>query len=247
MISGSWQPTIARGCVRVPAWRESEGMESGQISITERLSLRTRPPRLPIMYQSWGDLLFMHWPVPAQSLRPLIPEPLAIDTHDGVAWIGITPFTMWGIRPVFAPALPRLSESHELNVRTYVHLDGVPGVWFFSLDANNRVAVLGARLAFHLPYFGASMSYERRDRTIRFTSRRPDRRSAPAEFEAAWRVGDELGEARFARFLPHRTLLSLFRPQGEALSRQDLPPSVDAAWGEPALLSLDNARISGVA
>ena len=148
------------------------------------------------MYQSWGELLFVHWPVLAQSIRPLIPEPLSVDTHEGVAWIGLTPFTMGGVRPVFAPSLPLLSESHELNVRTYVHLDGVPGVWFFSLDANNRVAVLGARLAFHLPYFGASMSYERRDRTIRFTSRRPDRRSAPAEFEAAWRVGDELGEAR---------------------------------------------------
>jgi uncharacterized protein len=180
----------------MPAWRESEGMESRQISITERLSLRTRPPGLPIMYQSWGDLLFMHWPVSVESLRLLIPEPLAIDTHDGAAWIGITPFTMWGIRPVFAPALPRLSESHELNVRTYVHLDGVPGVWFFSLDASNTIAVLGARLAFHLPYFKAHMSLERWDRTIRFTSRRTHRRAAPAEFKAFWTVGDELGEAR---------------------------------------------------
>src|SRR5215203_5793017 len=192
MISGSWQPTIARGCVRVPAWRESEGMESGQISITERLSLRTRPPGLPIMYQSWGDLLFMHWPVSVESLRLLIPEPLAIDTHDGTAWIGITPFTMWGIRPVFAPPLPSLSESHELNVRTYVHLDGVPGVWFFSLDANNVVAALAARVAFHLPYFNARMSLERRDRTINFASRRAHRRAAPAEFKALWTVDERL-------------------------------------------------------
>jgi uncharacterized protein len=171
-------------------------MARGHIGTIDRLSVRARPAGLPIMYQSWGDLLFMHWPVPAQSLRPLIPEPLAIDTHDGVAWLGITPFTMWGVRPVFAPALPLLSESHELNVRTYVHLDGVPGVWFFSLDANNTVAVLGARLAFHLPYFRASMGLERRDRAIRFTSRRADRRAAPAEFEAAWTVGEELGKAR---------------------------------------------------
>jgi uncharacterized protein len=171
-------------------------MESGQIGTIERLSVRARPPGLPIMYQTWGELLFMHWPVPPRSLRPLIPEPLAVDTHDGAAWIGLTPFTMWGVRPVFAPALPFLSESHELNVRTYVHLDGVPGVWFFSLDANNPLAVLGARLAFHLPYFGASMDLERRDRTVRFTSRRTDRRGAPAEFEAAWASGEELGEAR---------------------------------------------------
>jgi uncharacterized protein YqjF (DUF2071 family) len=144
------------------------------------------------MHQHWGSLLFMHWPVPADLLRPLIPDPLAIDTHDGLAWVGITPFTMWGVRPAFAPPLPLLSESHELNVRTYVHLDGVPGVWFFSLDANNAVAALGARVAFHLPYFKARMSLERRDRTIHFACRRVHQRAATAEFEAVWAVGEKL-------------------------------------------------------
>jgi len=148
------------------------------------------------MRQHWGSLLFMHWPVPADLLRPLIPEPLVVDTHDGLAWVGVTPFTMWGVRPAFAPPLPLSSESHELNVRTYVHLDGVPGVWFFSLDANNAVAALAARVAFHLPYFAARMSLERRDRTIYFASRRANRRAAPAEFEAVWTVGAGLGEAR---------------------------------------------------
>ena len=137
------------------------------------------------MHQHWGSLLFMHWPVPVGLLRPLVPEPLYIDTHDGVAWVGITPFTMWGVRPAFAPPLPFLSRSHELNVRTYVHLDGVPGVWFFSLDAGNAAAVLGARVAFHLPYFRARMSLERRDRTLYASSRRASRRAVPAEFEAA--------------------------------------------------------------
>jgi uncharacterized protein YqjF (DUF2071 family) len=138
----------------------------------------------------------MHWPVPVDLLRPLIPEPLSIDTYDGLAWVGITPFTMWGVRAAFTPPLPSLSESHELNVRTYVHLDGVPGVWFFSLDANNAVAVLGARTVFHLPYFNARMSLERRDRTIYFASRRDHRCAAPAEFEAVWMVGERLGEAK---------------------------------------------------
>ena len=147
------------------------------------------------MHQHWGSLLFMHWPVPAGLLRPLVPEPLSIDTHGGLAWVGITPFTMWGVRPAFAPPIPFLSKSHELNVRTYVHLDGVPGVWFFSLDAENTLAVLGARVAFHLPYFRARMSLERRDRTLYFSSSRTTRRSAPAEFEAVWTVGDGLGEA----------------------------------------------------
>lgn len=171
-------------------------MRREPIEAVDRLSVRTRPPGLPIMRQHWGSLLFMHWPVPTDLLRPLIPEPLVVDTHDGLAWVGVTPFTMWGVRPAFAPPLPLLSESHELNVRTYVHLDGVPGVWFFSLDANNAVAALAARVAFHLPYFAAHMSLERRDRTIYFASRRANRRAAPAEFEAVWTVGAGLGEAR---------------------------------------------------
>lgn len=167
-------------------------MEREPINRVDRLSVRARPPGRPIMYQSWGELLFMHWPVPAHSLRRLIPDPLVLDTFEGVAWVGITPFTTWGLRPALLPSLPFLSESHELNVRTYVHLDGVPGVWFFSLDAGNPLAVWGARLAFHLPYFTARMSIERRDRTLHFASRRTHRNAAPAEFGASWTVGDGL-------------------------------------------------------
>ena len=171
---------------------ESEVVRREPIDPIDRLSVRARPPGLPIMHQHWGKLLFMHWAVPADLLRPLIPEPLAVDTYDGLAWIGVTPFAMWGVRPAFTPPLPLLSESHELNVRTYVHLDGVPGIWFFSLDADNAVATLGARMVFHLPYFRARMSLERSDGAIRFVSRRVHRRAAPAEFEADWTVGERL-------------------------------------------------------
>ena len=161
----------------------------------DRLSIRTRPRGWPIMYQSWGKLLFMHWPVPAEQLRPLIPNRLSIDTFDGSAWIGITPFTMWDVRPAFTPPLPVLSRSHELNVRTYVHLEGIPGVWFFSLDANNALAALGARLAFHLPYFHARMALKRQGRNIFFTSSRTGRHGTPAEFDAAWTVGEKLPQS----------------------------------------------------
>lgn len=170
-------------------------MKTEPVDTVDRLAVRTPPGGWPIMYQSWGKLLFLHWPVPAELLRPLIPEPLAIDTFDGTAWVGITPFTMWSVRPVFLPSLPYLSESHEINVRTYVHLDRVPGIWFFSLDANNPVAAWGARLAFHLPYFKARMSLEQRDRTIYFASARTHRNAARSEFEAAWTVGRRLPQS----------------------------------------------------
>ena len=161
----------------------------------DRLSIRTRPPGWPIMYQSWDRLLFLHWPISVELLRPLIPERLGIDTFEGTAWIGITPFTMWGIRPVLFPAIPILSTSHELNVRTYVYLNGVPGVWFLSLEASNLLAVVGARLAFHLPYFQARMRLEEKGETLHFTSHRIHIGAPPADFEAIWTGGEALPQA----------------------------------------------------
>jgi uncharacterized protein len=195
-------------------------MKREPIDDLDRLSVRACLPGWPIMYQYWGKLLFLHWPLPAESLRPLIPDPLTIDTFDDVAWIGVTPFTMWGVRPAFLPPIPFLSESHELNVRTYVHLDGVPGIWFFSLDASNPIAALGARLAFHLPYFHARMSLKRRNRTLRFASRRNRSHAAPAGFEAVWAVGERLAQSEpgsLEFFLTER--FALYTARKDALYR----------------------------
>ncbi|MDQ3806217.1 MAG: DUF2071 domain-containing protein [Acidobacteriota bacterium] len=164
-------------------------------SVNDRLAARERPDGSPVMYQSWGDLLFMHWRVEADALRRLIPGRLEIDTFGGEAWVGVTPFTLWGVRPVLMPALPWVSEFHEINVRTYVHLDGVPGVWFFSLDANSAVAVAGARALFRLPYFAAEISRERSGDTTVFMSSREGESSPPAYFSATWKTGEELPEA----------------------------------------------------
>lgn len=162
----------------------------------DRLAVRERPQGQPIMYQHWGKLLFLHWRVPEALLRPLVPERLALDAFEGSAWVGVTPFTMWGVRPSFLPAIPFLSDSHELNVRTYVHLDGAPGVWFLSLDANNPLAVLGARVGFHLPYFRARMSLKEEGDAIRFASRRDHQGAPSARFEAAWTRGEPLPPAQ---------------------------------------------------
>jgi uncharacterized protein len=161
----------------------------------DRLSIRGRPPGRPVMHQVWDKLLFLHWPIPAAELRPLIPERLAIDTFDGTAWVGVTPFTMRGLRPPYLPALPLASRSHEINVRTYVHLDGVPGVWFLSLDASNPLAVLGARAGFALPYFQAKMELREKEGVIRFASRRV-LAGPPATFATEWEAGAPLPELR---------------------------------------------------
>jgi uncharacterized protein YqjF (DUF2071 family) len=168
---------------------------SGDASNIEWLAMRERPEGWPIMHQTWGKLLFMHWRVEERLLRPLIPGSLTIDTFDGDAWIGIIPFTMWGIRASFLPPIPGTRAFHELNVRTYVHLDGVPGVWFFSLDAANRLAVWGARKFYYLPYFNAEMSLQQAGNTIHYASTRQDSHGAPATLETSWAIGVPLPPA----------------------------------------------------
>jgi hypothetical protein len=118
------------------------------------------------MRQTWHDLLFMHWPAPVESLRPHIPPSLTIDTFDGQAWIAVVPFRMSDIAPRGLFPLPWLSAFPELNVRTYVIRDGKPGVWFFSLEAGNSLAVWLARTFFKLPYFHARMHCAEVPRTL---------------------------------------------------------------------------------
>ena len=131
------------------------------------------------MVQSWHDLLFAHWPVDAAVLRPLVAPQLQIDTHEGQAWLAVVPFRMTGVRLRGTPAVPWLSAFPELNVRTYVTYGEKPGVWFFSLDACNSLAVAIARAWFHLPYFRARMRCEGRAGWIDYQSERTHR-GAPA-------------------------------------------------------------------
>lgn len=186
----------------------------------DRTSIRARPEGPPVMRQSWGKLLFLHWRIPAEDLRALVPERLSLDTFEGSAWVGVVPFTMWDIRPPFLPGLPILGRSHELNVRTYVHLDGVPGVWFLSLDASSPLVVLGARLTFALPYFRARMRLEQRGEAIHYHSIRADHRGPAARFEARWRIGEPLPQPEpgsLAFFLTER--YCLYARRGDGLYR----------------------------
>ena len=207
----------------------------------DRLSIRTRPAGSPLMRQTWGKLLFMHWRIPEEVLRPLIPERLTIDTFDGSAWIAVAPFTMWNVRLSFAPPVPGLSSLHELNARTYVHLDGVPGVWFFSLDANSRAAVISARTFYHLPYFHAEIELEQRGDRITYDLARTD--EPEAELHAVWRAG---ANARFAQpdklefFLVER--YCLYSAEGQRLFRARI---YHEPWPlrDAALESLDSTMI----
>lgn len=144
-------------------------------------------PRGPwIMTQTWHDLLFAHWPVAIDLMRMLVPPQLILDTYAGEAWVGVVPFRMSGVRPRLAPSVPWLSAFPELNVRTYVKSsepeNPKPGVYFFSLEAANPVAVALARRFFHLPYFNAYMRLLDDGRMIHYLSRRTHKDAPPATF-----------------------------------------------------------------
>lgn len=155
-----------------------------------------RPDGHWVMAQSWHDLLFAHWPVDAASLRRQIPSRLEIDIYDGRAWLGVVPFRMSGVRLRATPALPWLSAFPELNVRTYVVAEGKPGVWFFSLDAANRIAVAIARTWFHLPYFRARMSCEEKSGWIEYRSERTHRGAPYGAFHGRYRPAGEVFGAK---------------------------------------------------
>jgi uncharacterized protein YqjF (DUF2071 family) len=169
----------------------------------------------------WCDLAFLHWPVSAAVLRPLVPEGLQIDTYEGHAWVGVVPFRMEGVRLRGAPPVPTTHAFPELNVRTYVRAAGRAGVWFFSLDAASRLAVRGARFLYNLPYYDAEMAIARTrptassssDDWIAYDSRRVHRDAPAAEFRARYGATGDVYEPQpgsLDHFLVERYCLFMF-------------------------------------
>jgi uncharacterized protein len=153
------------------------------------------PDRGWVMAQTWEDLLFAHWRVPEEQLRAHVPDSITLDTHEGEAWLGITPFLLRGLRGRGTLPIPKVSSFLEVNVRTYVTVEDKPGIWFFSLDAENPLAVEGARRGYKLPYFRARMSAETRGGWITYSSSRRDERSKPRVFNGRYRGEGEVFNA----------------------------------------------------
>lgn len=182
------------------------------VQLAERIAFTQRPSGRAAGAQRWRSLSFLHWDVPADVLRPLLPARLTLDTFEGRAYVGLVPFTMRDVRPLsWAPGVPGARHFHETNVRTYVHLDGkAPGVWFFSLDAASALAVFAARTFWHLPYHRADMALSLEGPTasdsvglpcattgtrVVYRSTRTGPPPLPAQLDAHTDVGESLGAA----------------------------------------------------
>jgi uncharacterized protein YqjF (DUF2071 family) len=155
----------------------------------DRISPTRRPEGANAGTQRWRELLFVHWALPLDAVRPLVPKEIELDPWDGRAWVGLVPFRMEEIRPSWLPKALSL-DFLELNLRTYVHYRGRPAVWFFSLEASSWLAVRAARTGWSLPYHHARMSTSREGDRVRFASMR---RSDGSRFDVTYDVGEALG------------------------------------------------------
>lgn len=174
----------------------------------DRASPTRRPEGENAGTQRWRDLLFMHWPVPVELVRPLIPERLSLDLHEGQLYVGLVPFSMMEVAPSWLPGA-LAQDFLECNLRTYVHLDGEgPGVWFFSLEAASWLAVQAARAGWGLPYHHAAMtSVQDRGHRVYETVRRG---GGDPRLMVRYSVGEYLGPSQpetLEYFLLERYLL----------------------------------------
>lgn len=178
-------------------------------------------PRGPwAMQMTWQDLLFAHWPVPVAALRPRVPEALSLDTFEGSAWLAVTPFVMTDVAPRGWPTIAAWRFC-ELNVRTYVTVEGKPGVYFFSLDAANALAVRAARWSWGLPYYVAEMSHHHEaDGWIAYSSTRTHHNAPAASLAARYRPSGDAQPAAagsFEHFAMERYCLYTVDAHGRAV------------------------------
>lgn len=193
----------------------------------DRLAACRRPERPVAGYHRWSDLLFVHWRLPADVVSPLIPPGLTLDVWEGQAWVGVVLFRMSGVRPWWSPPVPGVSHFLETNLRTYVLREGGdPGVWFFSLEANQSLAVRLARWGWHLAYQFADMQLAWNGDRVEYRSQRRERHAPPAMSHVIADVGspgENGGHARpgtLEHFLIERYVLYSRSRQGHVFRGQ---------------------------
>jgi uncharacterized protein YqjF (DUF2071 family) len=172
--------------------------------------IRPEPLHRVIMLQSWCHLTFLHWRYPIEAVQRQVPRQLQVESFDGSAWVGVTPFLLRGLRAKSLPPVPWISEFPETNCRTYVRgPEGHSGVWFFSLDAARSLAVLGARLTYGLPYAWSRMRVVRTASEVTYESARlwPD---SHARTRIVVEPGDEIDPEPLDLFLTARFRLYSF-------------------------------------
>lgn len=188
-------------------------------TLQQRLIERTRPPGAVVMLQRWENLLFLHWRYDPAVVQVMLPPGLVVDTWNDSAWVGLVPLFMRDVRPRFVPAVPAISDFEELNLRTYVYdQSGRPGLYFFSLDCNQPLAVETAKRLLNLRYEHCAIDAKAGD--AGWTDFSAQRAGSPEKTTLRYRPfgsGVEAGEDTLEFFLVERYRLFTSDSSGERL------------------------------
>ena len=152
-----------------------------------------QPVRRAVMKQGWYDLAYIHFRYSVDEVARILPDGLEVDVCDGSAWVGLIPFSMRGIGVPGLPGVPYLGSFAEINVRTYVRRNGVPGVWFCSLDINRLLPTIVARTTYTLPYcFGRASNKREGDELHTMVERRWPRGDRAANTNIRLKIGEQI-------------------------------------------------------
>jgi uncharacterized protein len=165
---------------------------------------------------AWADLLFLHWPIDPDRVAPSLPDGFELDTFNDRAWLALVPFRMTDCAFRGFGWAPGLRHFYECNVRTYVRVGDRRGVWFFSLDAESRLAVLGGRWMWNLNYVHSRFDVRHERDRMRYDYALKRRRGpwSPGRTHVVWETGDRLPPAEpgsLEHFLTERYWLFTLR------------------------------------
>jgi uncharacterized protein YqjF (DUF2071 family) len=112
-----------------------------------------------LIFQSWREVVFLHWQLPAAILEPYVPRhrSLQLDYFDNTCWISLICFRVAHARIRGLPPLPGTSSFFEINLRMYVTCNNSPGVVFLDIHSDNSLINLLNRMI-HLPYSKGNIS-----------------------------------------------------------------------------------------
>lgn len=113
-----------------------------------------------ILQQTWENVLFIHYPIHPKALQKYVPGCLTLDSFNGMCWVGIVLFSVNKNRVRIFPAITGTDQFIQMNVRTYVTVNGKPGVYFLSIDTSNRFAAKLAKMVYLLPNYHADMTLQ---------------------------------------------------------------------------------------
>lgn len=200
------------------------------------------------MKQTWQDILFAHYPIEQKLLRPLVPDTLQLDLYNGLGWIGVVSLYVKNNRLRGLPKVPGIDQFPQLNVRTYVTLNGKPGVYFLSIDAPNILAVMLAKTFYRLPFYNADILIRYAHSEVHFKS---IRRKSDIQYNCSYYAASEFflpKTGSFDEWIAERYSLYSLGKSGQ-IFRCDIlhePWSLkhaEAEFGNNTLLSNQGIRI----